>query len=97
MSDIQRMSGTFNSPEAKGENSVLTGTAPVSEMGNYTKEVMQYTHGRGRLSCSLKGYEPCHNSDEVIAQIGYDCDADVDKSERFCVLFSRSRLQCAVE
>lgn len=78
MSDIQRMSGTFNSPEAKGENSVLTGTAPVSEMGNYTKEVMQYTHGRGRLSCSLKGYEPCHNSDEVIAQIGYDCDADVD-------------------
>ena len=78
MSDIQRMSGTFNSPEAKGENYVLTGTAPVSEMGNYTKEVMQYTHGRGRLSCSLKGYEPCHNSDEVIAQIGYDCDADVD-------------------
>ena len=54
MSDIQRMSGTFNSPEAKGENSVLTGTAPVSEMGNYTKEVMQYTHGRGRLRAVLK-------------------------------------------
>ena len=66
MSDIQRMSGTFNSPEAKGENSVLTGTAPVSEMGNYTKEVMQYTHGRGRLSCSLKGNEPCQTAMKLL-------------------------------
>lgn len=39
---------------------------------------MQYTRGRGKLIYSLKGYEPCHNTDEVIAEIGYDCDADTD-------------------
>lgn len=77
MSDIQRMCGEFNSPETIGEFSTLTGTAPVSTMDGYFKEVMQYTHGQGRLMCSLKGYEPCHNAEEVIALIGYDPDGDV--------------------
>lgn len=76
MSDIQRMNGTFNSPESRGEVTVLNGTCPVSEMRSYTKEVMQYTHGKGKLTCILKGYEPCHNAEEVIESIGYDCDAD---------------------
>lgn len=76
MSDIQRMNGTFNSPESRGEVTVLNGTCPVSEMRSYTKEVMQYTHGKGKLACILKGYEPCHNAEEVIESIGYDCDAD---------------------
>lgn len=76
MSDIQRMNGTFSSPESRGDVTVLSGTCPVSEMGSYTKEVMQYTHGKGKLACILKGYEPCHNAEEVIENIGYDCDAD---------------------
>lgn len=76
MSDIQRMNGTFSSPESRGDVTVLSGTCPVSEMGSYTKEVMQYTHGKGKLACILKGYEPCHNAEEVIESIGYDCDAD---------------------
>lgn len=76
MTDIQRMYGTFNSPESRGEVTVLNGTCPVSEMRSYTKEVMQYTHGKGKLACILKGYEPCHNAEEVIESIGYDCDAD---------------------
>lgn len=70
------MSGSFNPPESDGEFTVLTGTAPVSEMRGYTKDVLGYTHGRGRLFCSLKGYEPCHNAEEVIASKGYDPDAD---------------------
>ncbi len=78
MSDIQRMYGSFEPPQSNGESAVLSGTAPVSTMGSYAKEVMQYTHGRGRLVCSLKGYEPCHNADEVIAGIGYNCDNDTD-------------------
>ncbi len=76
MSDIQRMNGTFSSPESRGDVTVLNGTCPVSEMRSYTKEVMQYTHGKGKLTCILKGYEPCHNAEEVIENIGYDCDAD---------------------
>lgn len=77
MSDIQRMCGSFNPPVTKGDFSLLTGTAPVSTMGSYAKEVIQYSHGKGKLMCSLKGYEPCHNASEVISNIGYDCDADV--------------------
>lgn len=78
ITDIQRMSGSFDTPESSGEFAVITGTAPVSTMCDYSREVLQYTHGKGRIACSLKGYEPCHNSDEVIEQIGYDCDGDTD-------------------
>ncbi len=78
MMDIQRMSGSFNPPETVGDYSVINGTAPVSTMYDYSRDVIQYTHGKGKLMCALKGYEPCHNADEVIADIGYDCDADTD-------------------
>lgn len=78
MSDIQRMFGTFDAPETVGEFSVIRGTAPVSTMYDYTREVIQYTHGKGKLLCTLKGYEPCHNAEEVIEKAGYDCDGDTD-------------------
>lgn len=78
MTDIQRMHGTFNTPETMGDFSVICGTAPVSTMYDYSREVVQYTHGKGRLICTLKGYEPCHNADEVIEKMGYNCDGDTD-------------------
>ena len=77
MSDITRMNGSFEAPETEGNNSVLTGSVPVASMGDYGKEVASYTKGHGRLSCTLKGYEPCHNPEEVMAEIGYDPEADV--------------------
>lgn len=80
MSDIQRMSGSFNSPEVKNEFSVLSGTAPVSEMRDYTREVIQYTHGKGKLNLSLKGYEPCHNEQEVIEKFSYNPDNDTENT-----------------
>ena len=78
MSDLQRMCGSFEPPEIEGDISVLTGSAPVSSLRGYQMEVIGYTRGRGRLFCTLKGYEPCHNTDEVIAAIGYDSDSDLD-------------------
>lgn len=78
MTDIQRMFGSFNPPEASGDFSVISGTAPVSAMYDYSRDVMQYSHGKGRLMCTLKGYEPCHNAEEIIENTGYDCDADTD-------------------
>lgn len=78
MADIQRMYGTFDGPFQEGEFSVLTGSAPVSEMRDYQREVNAYSKGCGRLFCTLKGYEPCHNAQEVIDAIGYDPDADLD-------------------
>ena len=78
MTDIQLMSGSFESPETDGEFTVITGTAPVSAMRGYSRDVMQYTHGEGRLALSLKGYGKCHNPDEVIAGACYNPEADVD-------------------
>lgn len=80
MTDIQRMHGNFSTPETTGDCSVICGTAPVSTMYDYSREVIQYTHGKGKLICTLKGYEPCHNAAEVIENIGYDCDSDTDNS-----------------
>ena len=78
MTDIQQMNGTFSAPESDGEMSVLQGTAPVSAMRNYHSTVTAYTRGRGRLSLMLKGYEPCLNAEEVIAEIGYNPELDTE-------------------
>lgn len=78
MTDIQRMGGSFDSPEQVGDMAVLTGSVPVSEMGGYWTEVAAYTQGRGRLSCTVEGYRPCHNQEEVIAAQGYDPLRDVE-------------------
>ncbi|NLD20062.1 MAG: GTP-binding protein [Clostridiales bacterium] len=80
MSDVQRMGGSFQPPLSKGENAVLTGKAPVYEMKDYGIQVTSYTKGYGSLTCSLRGYEPCHNSQQVIASIGYDPDRDLDNT-----------------
>ena len=77
MTDIQRMSGSFEAPEQNGELCTVSGTAPVAEMREYPKELLQYTHGKGKIFCTLKGYQPCHNAQEVIEQIAYNPDADV--------------------
>ncbi len=78
MTDITQMGGTFTSPETLGETTLISGNAPVSMMRDYNKEVIGYTSGKGRLSCILSGYEPCHNADEVIAEIGYDSEKDLE-------------------
>ncbi len=77
MNDIQQMCGTFLAPEQEGEMSILSGTAPVSLMRGYQREVIAYSRGRGRIFCTLKGYAPCHNEEEVIERIGYVAEADL--------------------
>ena len=78
MTDIQKMLGEFDPPKTEGEMTVLTGSAPVVTMRDYQKEVISYTSGRGRLSCTLKGYYPCHNQEEVVEAVGYDPEADLE-------------------
>ena len=80
MSDIQRMNGSFEGPSSEDGQAVLTGSAPVSGMRGYQKEFAAYTGGFGRMFCSLKGYDVCHNSEEVISRIGYDADADTENT-----------------
>ncbi len=80
MTDIQNMGGEFSQPDSSGEMSVISGSAPVSEMRDYFAEVTGYTGGKGRMICSIKGYEPCHNAEEVIQEIAYDSDSDLENT-----------------
>jgi len=78
MTDIEKMHGVCKISKINGETAVLVGSAPVVTMRNYQKEVAAYTKGFGRLFCTLKGYEPCHNAQKVIERIGYDSERDVE-------------------
>lgn len=80
MTDLQRMSGELQPPNSTDGETKFTGSAPVSELRGYQSEVNSYTRGKGRLVCIPGGYRPCHNAEEVIAEIGYDCDADTENS-----------------
>lgn len=86
LNDIQRMSGEFNTPENKGDRTIIEGSAPVSEMQDYVAQVRSYTHGDGIFECVVKGYLPCHNAAEIIAQYDYDPVSDLDNTPNsvFC-------------
>jgi predicted RNA-binding protein with PIN domain len=76
LSDIERMYGRYQDPEFEGEWAILEGVAPVKTMMNYQIEVLSYTKGTGRCLFSLEGYEPCHNTEEVIEEKAYDPEND---------------------
>lgn len=76
MTDIERMHGTFGLPQTEADRTILTGMAPVSTMRDYQKDVHAYTRGNGTLQCTLKGYAPCHNTEEVLVATGYDSERD---------------------
>lgn len=80
MADIQRMGGSFEMPQTRGDLSLITGKAPVSEMKGYMAEVNSYTRGYGHLSCSVAGYEPCHDAEHVIETMGYRVDEDTENT-----------------
>lgn len=80
MSDITARGGDFVPPETDEEYAVLIGTAPVSAMQDYPREVAAYSRGRGRLSLSVNGYRPCHNTEEVVARMQYQPEADLDNT-----------------
>ena len=86
MTDLQNMGGTVDSPQSVGENTVLTGYAPVRTLRDYFADVAAYTRGRGQLSCAVRGYEACQNQDEIVALLGYDAERDTDNpaSSVFC-------------
>lgn len=78
MTDIQRMQGNFQGPETEGELAVITGSAPVAKMRDYQSQVISYTRGKGHLTCTLKGYEPCQDQEQIVQEIGYDSERDLE-------------------
>ncbi|MBE6909393.1 MAG: GTP-binding protein [Ruminococcaceae bacterium] len=86
MTDIQGMGGTVDAPESEDDQALLTGYAPVAGLRDYAQTLSAYTHGAGRLSCTVRGYGPCADAKSVIEQLGYDAERDVDNpsSSVFC-------------
>ncbi|MCX4268096.1 MAG: TetM/TetW/TetO/TetS family tetracycline resistance ribosomal protection protein [Lachnospiraceae bacterium] len=76
--DMERLCGSFQDPQLNGETAVLEGTAPAATMREYQKEVLSYSRGRGRLTCTMCGYAPCHNPKEVIEAANYQAEADTE-------------------
>lgn len=77
ISDIRKMDGTVFSPETVGDITRIKGRAPVSEMRSYHKEVISYSHGKGKLTCFFEGFYPCHNANDVIKDICYNPETDI--------------------
>lgn len=80
ITDIRAMGGEFEAPESVGSLSTLRGLVPAAEVKDYAETLAAYTQGLGRLQLTLHGYAPCHNSDAVIAEIGYDPEGDVENT-----------------
>jgi len=80
MNDIQQLGGSFGPAGQEGETAVLEGSAPVSGLRSYPRELAGYTHGRGRITLTPDSYRPCRNAAEIVAAAGYDPEADLDNS-----------------
>ncbi len=77
LTDLQQMGANFTQPDLEDGRSVITGSAPVSRIANYAEQLAAYTRGEGQITCTLKGYEPCTNAEEIIAASGYDPELDL--------------------
>ncbi len=80
ISDIRAKSGSFDPPVETPGGTLLQGRAPVSELRDYARDVAAYTRGRGRLSCEVAGYFPCHNTEAVVTALAYDPAADLENT-----------------
>ena len=80
ITDIRAMCGEFDNPQTEGDISTLKGIVPASELKDYAQQVAAYTQGQGQLQVSLHGYAPCHNTEAVIAESGYDPEADLENT-----------------
>lgn len=87
LTDLQQMGASFTQPDLEDGRSVITGSAPVSQIANYAEQLAAYTRGEGQITCTLKGYEPCTNAEEIIAASGYDPELDLRNppGSVFCV------------
>ena len=94
LADIDRMRGTCTISRIEDGTAYIEGEAPVATMKNYQKELTAYTRGQGKIFCSLKGYEPCHNTEEVIRTIGYDPEKRCGESIRISVLCQWLGIPC---
>ena len=80
MTDVTSLFGSYDAPEMLGEDVRVSGRGPVRTFMDYPTTLRAFTHGKGSVQLQPDGYDLCHNPDEVIAEIGYDCGADTENS-----------------
>jgi predicted RNA-binding protein with PIN domain len=79
MTDVERMYGKISTMQTTTDHQgIIIGYGPVITFREYGQELSAYTGGQGKLSCSFRGYYPCHNEEEVVERIGYDSESDID-------------------
>ena len=86
LSDIQKLNGSFNPPMTNLNKATITGRGPVSTFMDYSVEILTFTKGKGSINLIFDGYDLCHNEKEVIEEIGYRKEADIEYSSNsiFC-------------
>ena len=78
MADLQTKSAEFEIESSDGVLTCICGRGPVAELHGYMREVIAFTKGMGRFSCSADGYELCHNTEEILEKTAYDPEADTE-------------------
>ncbi|PWM45152.1 MAG: elongation factor G [Clostridiales bacterium] len=76
LADLQKMDSRFTPPKIENEKAIISGTAAVSEITNYQKELSAYSKGKGSISLRFNGYDICKNTQEVVQKINYNADSD---------------------
>jgi translation elongation factor EF-G len=86
LSDIQKLNGTFETPETNINKVKIVGRGPVSTFMDYSLELVAFTKGKGNINLISDGYDICHNAEEVINKREYNKNADIEYSSSsiFC-------------
>lgn len=78
MTDLQYRNAKFEMPIIENDMAVLKGTAPVICIKDYQIELNSYSGGKGKLSCTISGYDVCHNMEEIVLERNYDSENDIE-------------------
>jgi len=80
MTDLELLGADFSVAHPNGDMTKITGNAPADSVRDYHRQIIGYTHGKGRMSCKFSGYGKCKKADEVIEKTGYSADADIENT-----------------
>ena len=86
LSDIQKLNGSFETPETNINKVKIVGRGPVSTFMDYSLELVAFTKGKGNINLIFDGYDVCHNTEEIINKREYNKNADIEYSSSsiFC-------------
>ena len=80
MSDVQKMGGEFSPPEISGDIAITKGRAPARLLSGYVEELISHSGGRAGIVLRFDGYEPCCDQEEIVAEIGYEPERDLENT-----------------